>query len=96
MSEDRSLELEESITRTFLKTVSAFANYIDGRVVFGIDDRGKAVGVKDPKEDCIRIENMINDSIDPVPDYKIKQDTIDGKKIIILDVKKRFLYSLLL
>jgi len=30
-----TLELKEKLTDGFLKTVSAFANYGDGRIVFG-------------------------------------------------------------
>ena len=38
MKEHRELEFKESITNTFLKTVSAFANYGSGKIIFGISD----------------------------------------------------------
>ena len=40
MRETRILEFKETITNTFLKTVSAFSNYDGGTIVFGIDDDG--------------------------------------------------------
>ena len=47
MRESRKLEYKESITNTFLKTVSAFANYGSGEIIFGIADDGKIVVVMD-------------------------------------------------
>ena len=38
MYETRTVEFKESITNTFLKTVSAFSNYDGGVIYFGIDD----------------------------------------------------------
>ena len=32
------------MTRTYLKTVSAFANFGDGEIIFGINDEGKVIG----------------------------------------------------
>ena len=40
MRESKDLEFKETITNSFLKTVSAFANYRDGKIIFGISDNG--------------------------------------------------------
>ena len=40
MRETRILEFKETITNTFLKTVSAFSNYNGGTILFGVDDNG--------------------------------------------------------
>lgn len=82
--ESRTLEYKEAVTRTFLKTVSAYANYGTGRIVFGVDDEGNAVGLPHPIEDALRIENMVNDSVDPVPSYSIDLD--DRRSLISLTV----------
>ena len=67
MRETRTMEFKETITNTFLKTVSAFSNY-DGRVIlFGVDDEGNSKGLSDVKQSCLDIENKINDSISPQP-----------------------------
>ena len=41
---DAFLELKERLSDSFLKTVSAYANYGDGRIVFGVSDDGRIVG----------------------------------------------------
>lgn len=86
MRETRTLEFKESVTKTFLKTVSAFANYGTGRILFGVDDSGITVGLADPSADALRIENMINDSLDPVPRYTLNID--EANKTVCLTVNE--------
>lgn len=88
MKEKFNLEFKKEVTKTFLKTVSAYSNYNDGQIIFGIDDNGDLVGIDNVEDECLRIENMINDSIDPAPSYKIEVGKIDEKTIIILNVMK--------
>ena len=82
--ETPSVEYKENITPTFLKTVSAFANYGTGRIVFGIDDDGNVLGLEDPVSACLRIENMINDGLEPAPRFSLEPD--DAQKTVILTV----------
>ena len=95
MRETNDLEFNASITKTFLKTVSAFANYGTGRIVFGVDDSGVTIGLSDPTADALRIENMINDSLDPVPHFSLDIDEND--RTVLLTVaegkSKPYLYS---
>jgi ATP-dependent DNA helicase RecG len=86
--EKYNLEFKAKVAKTFLKTVSAYANYNDGEIIFGIDDNGDLTGINAAKDESLRIENMINDSIAPVPDFGIEVREIDKKEIIILGVKK--------
>ncbi len=69
--EHARLELKEKISRTFLKTVSAFANYQGGEIIFGVNDDDKVVGLPAPQAVALKIENMINDSIVPRPKYSL-------------------------
>ena len=71
MRETRILEFKETITNTFLKTVSAFSNYNGGTILFGVDDNGNVKGLPDVKQACLDIENKINDSISPQPNYTL-------------------------
>ena len=71
MKESRTLEFKRNITNSFLKTVSAFANFGTGTILFGMDDCGKIVGISDPDNVRLDIENRINDSIRPKPEYSI-------------------------
>lgn len=70
-AESSTLEFKQSVSQTFLKTVSAFANYTGGKIVFGIADDGAVVGLDNLNEDRLRIEHAINDTIDPMPDYSM-------------------------
>ena len=77
MRETRTMEFKETITNTFLKTVSAFSNYDGGVILFGVDDEGNSKGLSDVKQSCLDIENKINDSISPQPDYKLETQNND-------------------
>ena len=72
MKETRTIEFKETISNTFLKTVSAFSNYNGGMILFGVDDDGNVKGLSDVKQSCLDIENKINDSISPQPDYTLE------------------------
>lgn len=69
--EGKYLEYKETVSRTYLKTVSAFANYGPGTIIFGITDDFQTVGVADPLRTALDIENQINDNIIPGPDYSL-------------------------
>lgn len=86
--EKYDLEFKEKIARTFLKTVSAFSNYNDGKIIFGINDDGDPIGLETTDGECLKIENMINGTLDPVPKYKLEIEDLDGNQIIILSVFK--------
>ena len=45
--ESANLEYKMNASNTFLKTVSAFANYGDGDIIFGISDDGMIIGLND-------------------------------------------------
>lgn len=80
--ESRTLEFKESVSsNTFLKTISAYANYGDGKIIFGINDNGDVIGIEDPITACLNIENKINDSMHPVPSYEL--DVQDDHTIIL-------------
>ena len=86
MRETKSLEFKESITNTFLKTVSAYANYGTGKIQFGIKDDGAIIGIENPREACLAIENKINDTINPIPKFRLEID--DSTNVITLIVEK--------
>lgn len=88
VKERYNLEFKREVSRTFLKTVSAYANYNDGEIVFGVDDNGNTVGLKNAKDECLKIENMINDSIEPVPSFQLAVKEMNGKTVVVLTVKK--------
>ena len=95
MRETRTLEFKETITNTFLKTVSAFSNYDGGTIYFGIDDDGNIKGLKDVKQACLDIENKINNSISPQPNYTMEIQNNDQtiKLTVKSGIQKPYLYK---
>lgn len=95
MREMRTLEFKETITNTFLKTVSAFSNYDGGTIIFGVDDNGNVKGLSDVKQSCLDIENKINDSISPQPDYTLEIQNNDQtiKLTVKSGLQKPYLYK---
>ena len=95
MRETRILEFKETITNTFLKTVSAFSNYDGGEILFGVDDDGNIKGLSNVKQACLDIENKINDNISPQPNYTLEIQ--NNEQTIKLSVKsglqKPYLYK---
>lgn len=95
MRETRILEFKETVTNTFLKTVSAFSNYDGGEILFGVDDDGNIKGLSNVKQACLDIENKINDSISPQPNYTLEIQ--NSNQTIKLNVKsglqKPYLYK---
>ncbi len=95
MKETKNLEFKEKMTNTFLKTVSAFANYDGGTIIFGIDDSGEITGLNDPDKLCLKIENKINESIKPQPEYLITVNNTDNTISLTVKpgVNKPYLYN---
>lgn len=69
--ENKFLEYKEKVSKSYLKTVCAFSNYNGGTIVFGVTDDLKVVGFIDPTLEKLKIENQINDSIKPRPDFEL-------------------------
>ena len=95
MRETRILEFKETITNAFLKTVSAFSNYDGGTILFGVDDDGNVKGLPDVKQACLDIENKINDSISPQPNYTLEIQNNDQtiKLTVTSGLQKPYLYK---
>lgn len=95
MKENRFTEFKEDLSSGFLKTVSAFANFGTGKILFGIKDDGSIKGIQNPDKMCLDIENKINDSIQPKPDFSFSINRSTG--VITLEVKdgafKPYLYK---
>lgn len=95
MKENKYLEFKSTITNTFLKTVSAYSNFGNGEVLFGVNDDGTVCGIENAVQVCLDIENRINDSIFPKPDFELIID--ETNQVIRLIVRegeyKPYLYK---
>ena len=88
MGESRFVEFKREFTRSMMRTVSAFANFHDGRILVGVDDSGSPVGLQNPGEVRLQIENAIHDHLEPYPSYWIETVLQDERTILVLHVLK--------
>lgn len=64
---DKKQMLEIKRPKSWLKSVSAFANGEGGMLIFGISDDNQVVGLDDAEGDAERISEEIKNKLDPVP-----------------------------
>lgn len=83
---DFKLMLEERKPKSWLKSVSAFANGLGGSLFFGIDNEGVIRGLDDVPRVCEAISTKIRDYMDPLPDIELLPQIIDGLDILQLKV----------
>lgn len=90
--ESKEVEYKESVpinSKKYTKTVVAYANRAGGLLVFGVENNTwKVAGIPQDKvfEVADSISNAIVDSCEPMIDFDIKYQTIEGKIIIIVQV----------
>lgn len=84
---DFKLMLEERRPKSWLKSVSAFANGLGGSLFLGIDDDGSVKGVADVQHVCEIISAKIRDYMDPLPKIEmIPHKNDEGLNILQLKV----------
>ena len=67
--------------KSWLKSVSAFANGIGGTLFFGIDNDRNVVGLDDAQTDAETISRLIKERITPYPSFVLAPEREDGKDI---------------
>ena len=83
---DFKLMLEEKKPKSWLKSVSAFANGSGGSLFFGIDNDGNVKGLDDVQYVCETVSCKIRDYMDPLPEVEMIPQEIDGLHILQLKV----------
>jgi len=83
---DFKVMLEEKKPKSWLKSVSAFANGLGGSLFFGIDDDGIVKGLDNVQHVCEAISCRIRDYLDPLPEVEMIHHDIDGLHILQLKV----------
>ena len=83
---DFKIMLEEKKPKSWLKSVSAFANGLSGSLFFGIDNDGIVKGLNDVQHVCEVISSKIRDYMDPLPEVEMIPRDIDGLHILQLKV----------
>ena len=83
---DKKQMLEVRRPKSWLKSVSAFANGEGGILIFGISDDDQMLGLADAEGDAEKISEEIKSKLDPVPAVKLELKETDGKKLVLLHV----------
>ena len=80
--------VETNKPKSWLKSVSAFANGIGGTLFFGVENDGTIVkGLDDPQKDAEAISKLIQTRIVPMPEINLKAIEEKGCNILCLIVK---------
>ena len=84
------LEFKSETVSDICKEIVAFANTRGGEIWIGVADDGTVVGVSDPDETMLRINNMVRDSIKPDVTMFVRYEVraLDGKQIVAVTVQK--------
>lgn len=85
---DKKLKLEVKKTKSWCKSISAFANTLGGFLIFGISDDNQIVGLETPDKDAELISEIIKTRLNPIPEFKISFHTEDGNVLLIVQVFK--------
>ena len=83
---DFKVALEVKKPKSWLKSVSAFANGIGGTLFFGIDNDRNVVGLADAQTDAEAISRLIKERITPYPSFVLAPEREDSKDILVLSV----------
>ena len=83
---DFKLMLEEKKPKSWLKSVSAFANGLGGSLFFGIDNECVVRGLDNVQHVCEVISTKIRDYMDPLPEVEMLPQRIDNLDILQLKV----------
>ena len=85
---DFKRELEKRKPKSWLKSVSAFANGIGGTLFFGVNDDSSIAGLADAQADAEYISARIKERISPIPEFILTPYNEGGDTILALEVKR--------
>ena len=80
-------KVDASSPKGIVKCFVAFGNTAGGRIVVGVDDDRKVVGLADPQRTEQAISNAIYDSTEPPQRPRISFATHQGKEVVLVDAQ---------
>ena len=80
--------LEVKKPKSWLKSVSAFANTAGGTLFFGVDNSHNVVGLTDPQKDAEDISRLIKERISPTPRFILTAEQEYGKAVLVLSIPR--------
>lgn len=86
--ESQNVEFKSNWRDEYLKVISAFANTDGRKLMIGIDDKGKPIGLKNAKKLLEDVPNKIKDTLGIIP--KVITGNKKGKDTLIIEVKPSY------
>ena len=83
---DKKEKLERNKPKSWLKSVSAFANGRGGKLIFGVKEDNTILGLSDYQEVSENISEIIKIKMDPNLEFDMEIKELNGKVILILSV----------
>jgi len=83
---DFKLMLEEKKPKSWLKSISAFANGLGGSLFLGVNNDGVVKGLDDIQHVCETISSKIRDYMDPLPEVEMIPHRINKLEVLQLKV----------
>ena len=83
---DFKVALEVKKPKSWLKSVSAFANGIGGVLLFGVDDDRSIVGLANAQQDAESISRLIKERITPLPQFVLRPLQEKGKELLAVEI----------
>ena len=83
---DFKLMLEEKKPKSWLKSISAFANGFGGSLFLGVDNDGVVKGLDDIQHVCETLSSKIRDYMDPLPEVEMIPHRINKLEVLQLKV----------
>lgn len=80
-------KLERKKVKSWLKSISAFANTDGGSLFYGVNNNGEIVGLENPQSDAEFISETIKTRLDPVPEIQLTPIEHGGRSLIEVKVK---------
>ena len=93
LSESITVEWKESLsdTKGIMKSISAFSNTEGGKIIVGVSEKnGSLIGVQIGRGTIENFANVVSQHTDPKIHPRITVRKIEGKDIIIIEVKQSY------
>jgi len=89
-TESEILEFKKSAGewKEIIETISAFSNTRGGKIVIGVSKSGKLFGTDIGKDTIEHLTNKISQNTDPKVHPSIASEKMEGKSIIVIEVKE--------
>ncbi len=84
---DKKIKLEEKKPKSWLKSVSAFANGKGGALIFGVSDDERLVGLENYQYVSDKIREIVKSRVDPVPNIDLKIHAEEGKYFVVVHIE---------